>query len=69
MDGYAIASGIGVAVVVLAILLFIIPLWGEVMYIIIENVLGHDMNKELYWTGVGLLAVFGTIIYAKSKDD
>lgn len=71
MDGWEMLAGIGLLAVVVLLILVITPVMGEVMYYIITNWFNHEINRELYWTGIGLLAVFGIVIYTKAetKDD
>ena len=69
MDAWQLASMIGMLAVVVLAYLVIVPLLGEVMHYVISNWFGHEINNEAYWTGVGLLAIFGMLISTSKRED
>lgn len=69
MDAWQLASMIGMLAVVVLAYLVIVPLLGEVMYYVISNWFGQEINNEAYWTGVGLLAIFGMLISTSKRED
>lgn len=68
MDWADLLGKIGLLAIVVAVILTIAPLMGEMMYIIVCDWFGHDINKELFWTGITLIAVFRIVTYS-GKDD
>jgi len=73
MDGediLNILSVVGLVFVLLVLAFIAIPVLGYIMYWMINDVFGFAMNKELYWTGVGLVGVLAFIVGTQlSRDD
>ena len=46
-----------------------IPIRGVIMQYIITCWFGQEIDTTMYWTGIGLLAVFGTVLSVKSNDN
>lgn len=65
MDIESIGLGIIMLVVMILIAMVGIPVFGETIYYIITQVFGHNVNGELYWTGIGLLTVFAMVMSIK----
>lgn len=69
MDAIDVVGAVGLIIIIVLAVLVLTPILGEVMYYIISNWFGHDIDKELYWTGVGLIAVAGMIVGVGKKNE
>lgn len=68
MDDYELACGIGLLILIFVLALVLVPLLGLAMEYVITNWFGQEIDKTMYWTGIGLLSVLAFIASTKSKD-
>lgn len=69
MDGYELVGAIGLLILICVLALVLVPLLGLAMEYVITNWFGQEIDKTLYWTGVGLLSVLAFIVSTKNKED
>ena len=69
MEAYQMGGAIGLAILLVIFVLVFIPIMGVIMQYIITCWFGQEIDTTMYWTGIGLLAVFGTVLSVKSNDN